>query len=143
MYNVYVDGGGNSKDNCVMGMVIWDDNEKIVFKYASNLYTSSTSNEAEYDALYHTLHIINLNFRLGYLKDEDITIYMDSELVVFQMLGHYDVNAPNLIERHRRTVQSLKHLRHDMKSKIVLKHTHRENNKIADQLGRELREQNG
>jgi ribonuclease HI len=135
---VFVDGGGNKKGNCYYGICISRD-DHIIYKTGDELPRCETNNEAEYTALLMATSLLRL-YIAGDLMDhkEDITIYMDSELVVKQMLGEYKVRAINLAEIYEDARLNLDALRElNQPHKVWLKHIPREENELADQAGRE------
>jgi ribonuclease HI len=135
---VFVDGGGNKKGNCYYGICISRD-DHIIYKTGDELPRCETNNEAEYTALLMATSLLRLCIA-GDLMDhkEDITIYMDSELVVKQMLGEYKVRAINLAEIYEDARLNLDALREqNQPHKVWLKHIPREENELADQAGRE------
>ena len=141
MLSVFVDGGGNKKGNCYYGICVSRDNQ-ILFKSGDTLPQCETNNEAEYSALLMALTLMRLWLAGDVLdKREEIVIYMDSELVVKQMLGDYKVHAINLAERYEDARLNLAALRElNQPHKIWLKHIPREQNKLADKIGREALE---
>ena len=138
---VFVDGGGNRKGNCYYGIVFYRGNQ-IVKKHGKSLPDAETNNEAEYDALIQALHILNFNAHDLTEWEENVTIYMDSELVVKQVLGEYKVNAENLLERVKYARKGLQRLREYLKPNLAvwLKNVPREQNELADSIGREALE---
>lgn len=145
MLSVFVDGGGNKKGNCYYGMA-WYRDDELLFRYGAKLPDCETNNEAEYFAIIAALAITRLHVNgiaevIGKIHDEEITFYMDSELVVKQMLGEYKVHAINLVEKYEDARQYLGALRKlNAPHKVWIKHIPREQNEIADQTGREALE---
>jgi len=133
--NVFVDGGGNRKGNCYYGIAFYR-GEDLVWKIGNDLNDCRTNNEAEYEALYMALLALRLNSDL--LDTDDITIYMDSQLIVRQVLGQYEVKAYNLAWRALLVKRYLEELRSNINPrKVWLKHIPREMNKEADKTGRQ------
>ena len=64
---------------------------KILSKYSAHIGKLVTNNIAEYEALIKALELA-----AKYTKDE-ITCFLDSELVVNQLLGKYRVRNANLL----------------------------------------------
>ena len=85
------DGGarGNPGPGAI-GVIVRDD-EKILTKYSAKIGTS-TNNIAEYEALIKALELAG-----GYTKGE-LTCFLDSELIVKQLLGQYRVRKPELLK---------------------------------------------
>ncbi|MDH5721301.1 MAG: ribonuclease HI family protein [Spirochaetia bacterium] len=97
------------------------ENKKALF-YKSESIGLATNNEAEYAALVEGLRECEKN------NLKNITVFMDSELVVFQMQGKYKVKNPRLKEFY------LKALALTEKLHVSFVHIRREKNAIADYL---------
>lgn len=138
MLSLFVDGGGNKRGNCYYGICLSRDGT-ILHKVGQALPNCETSNEAEYMALIMALSLMRLIVGSNALdKKEEITIYMDSEVVVKQMLGEYKVRAINLAKKYedaRLTLAALREL--NAPHKVWIKHIPREQNELADKTGRE------
>jgi ribonuclease HI len=87
---VYSDGGsrGNPGPSATAFMVL-DENDRILKRHCS-LLGKHTNNQAEYEALISALKCV-----LEFSKD-DVTCFLDSELVVKQLNGEYRVRNPEL-----------------------------------------------
>jgi len=90
---IYTNSDGGSRGNPGLGAigVIVRDGEKILSKYSAKIGKLVTNNVAEYEALIKALEIAS-----RHTKDE-ITCFLDSELVVNQLLGKYRVKKPELL----------------------------------------------
>jgi len=90
---IYTNSDGGSRGNPGLGAigVIVRDGEKILSKYSAKIGKLVTNNVAEYEALIKALEIAS-----RHTKDE-ITCFLDSELVVKQLLGEYRVKKPELL----------------------------------------------
>ncbi len=86
----------------------------------------TTNNQAEYQAFVHALEVADAH---GF---DDVQIRGDSELLVKQIHGEYDVNSPDLREWRVRAIELLE--RFDSWS---LTHVPRELNERADKLANE------
>ena len=141
MLSVFVDGGGNREGNCYYGICL-SRGDHIIYKTGDTLPRCKTNNEAEYTALLMAVSLLRLY--VGGDPEahiEEITIYMDSELVVKQMLGEYKVKAVNLVETYSDVRMGLEALRElNAPEKVWIKHIPREQNELADQAGREALE---
>lgn len=86
------DGGsrGNPGQGAI-GIIIRKDGE-ILTKYSAKIGKFVTNNVAEYEALIKALELAS-----KYTKDE-LTCFLDSELVAKQLLGEYRVRNPKLLE---------------------------------------------
>lgn len=85
------DGGarGNPGPSAI-GVIIRDD-DNILEKHAEKLKGKLTNNVAEYLALIKSLELVQ-----KYTSDE-LTCFLDSELVVKQLLGEYNVRDKKII----------------------------------------------
>ena len=120
---IYTDGGsrGNPGPSGI-GVVILDSNKtkiKEVFKYIGE----ATNNVAEYSALVCGLQEANS------LGATDLTIYIDSELLVKQLSGEYKVKDANMRTLFEKSLAELKNF-----SSFEVKHIERRMNKEADKL---------
>ena len=105
-----------------IGVVIKDSRKKIL-KELSEYIGEATNNIAEYSALIRGLEVA------GDLGAEDITVFMDSELIVKQLSGEYRVKDDGMKKLFLQTLEVLK----DFKS-FDIKHIDRSKNKEADKL---------
>lgn len=81
----YVDGAGYNGRYSAHAIVTGEEVEEVILRVSHKEYTN---NEMEYAALYHCLN------RFAQAGD---TIYTDSELIVRQISGEYNIKAQNLI----------------------------------------------
>jgi ribonuclease HI len=89
--NIYTDGGSRGNPGpAAIAFIIQSDNGEIQKSY-SQFIGIHTNNQAEYKALIKALHFI-------LEKSEEITCYLDSELVVKQVNGIYSVRNTELIK---------------------------------------------
>lgn len=126
--NVLVFSDGGSRGNpgpAGCGAVITDEHGKVLKKLKKYLGVT-TNNQAEYQAL-----ILGLK-AAARMKPKQITCYLDSELVVQQVKGHYRVKKAELkphVEWIRQFVTT------HPNTKFI--HIPREKNRLADQLANE------
>jgi ribonuclease HI len=85
------DGGarGNPGPGAI-GVIVRED-EKILTKYSANIGKFVTNNIAEYEALIKALELASR------FTDDELTCVLDSELVVNQLLGKYQVRNAHLL----------------------------------------------
>lgn len=90
---IYTNSDGGARGNPGPGAigVIIRDGEKILTKYSAKIGKFVTNNIAEYEALIKALELAS-----KFTKDE-LTCFLDSELVVNQLLGKYKVRNQNLL----------------------------------------------
>lgn len=91
---IFTNSDGGARGNPGLGAigVIVRDGEKILSKYSAKIGKFVTNNIAEYEALIKALELAS-----KYTKDE-LTCFLDSELVVNQLLGKYRVRKPELLQ---------------------------------------------
>jgi ribonuclease HI len=91
---IFTNSDGGSRGNPGLGAigVIVRDGEKILTRYSEKIGKFVTNNIAEYEALIKALELAT-----RYTKDE-LTCFLDSELVVNQLLGKYRVRKPELLK---------------------------------------------
>lgn len=118
------DGGARGNPGeAAIGILIRDNNQ-ILKKYSERIGTA-TNNIAEYRALIKALELA-----LEYTKEE-IICFLDSELIVKQLLGEYQVKNPTLLDLFLKVQK----LQENFKS-ITYKHVSRQDKfqKIVDSL---------
>jgi len=96
---IYVDGSirGNGKEWAFGGIgVVAYRRDECIMRF-SQLVKASTNNESEYIAVY-------AGVKLGEDLSRDFIIYSDSELVVKQILGEYQVKKQELLLLYNKTV---------------------------------------
>ena len=124
---IFTNSDGGARGNpgpAAIGVVVRDEN-KILEEFSSTLNKPATNNVAEYRALIKALEIASKHTK------GEITCILDSELIVKQLLGEYQVKNPYLMKLFLE-VQKLQN-RFD---KITYKHVKREdkNQKYVDYL---------
>jgi len=91
---IFTNSDGGSRGNPGPGAigVIVRDGEKILSRYSAKIGKLVTNNVAEYEALIKALELAARHTK------EEITCFLDSELVVNQLLGKYRVRKPELLQ---------------------------------------------
>ncbi|XP_056695837.1 uncharacterized protein [Spinacia oleracea] len=120
-WEMYFDGAAR-QDGAGAGVVFLSP-EKHVLTYSFVLTQLCSNNMAEYQAL-----ILGLQMAVG-LGLKDLDIYGDSQLVISQLLGEYEVKKEDLIPHHRHATKLLEKL-----DTVKLNHVPRSANKMADAL---------
>ncbi len=123
---IFSDGGARGNPGPAgIGAVLYDENKKIIAEISEYL-GETTNNQAEYRALLAALK------KAASLKAEEVTCYLDSELVVRQLNREYKVKnkdlAPLFLEVYNLSLSF---------QKITFKHIPREQNSVADSLANE------
>lgn len=125
MLTINIDGAARGNPGPAGIGVVAKKDGKIVFKIKKYI-GKTTNNVAEYNALITAVeHCLKLNFL-------EILVYSDSELIVKQVTGKYEVKDKKLLHLHKKVVKLTEKLKN---FKIV--HTKRENNMEADKLANE------
>jgi ribonuclease HI len=124
---IYTNSDGGSRGNPGPGAigVIVRDGEKILARHSAKIGKFVTNNIAEYEALIKALELAS-----KYTK-EDLVCFLDSELVVRQLLGQYKVKKPELLKLFLKVQK----LQENFKT-IQYKHVSRENQfqQVVDEL---------
>lgn len=123
---IYTNSDGGARGNPGPGAigVIVRDEGNILVRHSSMVGSHVTNNIAEYEGIIKALELASQHTK-------EVTCFLDSELVVKQLLGEYKVKNPALLELFLR-VQQLQ----ERFDKIKYKHVPRWNKfqQIADEL---------
>lgn len=120
---LFADGGARNNPGPAAGAAVLLDDAGTVIEEAFRFLGDTTNNVAEWNGL---LAGLEAAVRLGVLS---VTIRMDSELVVKQLLGEYRVKHPGLQPLHRQAVALLSKFQ-----SVDIGHVPRKQNKLADAL---------
>jgi ribonuclease HI len=130
---IYTDGGARGNPGpAAIGVVIYDESGTNVIKQIGEHIGDSTNNHAEYTAL-----IRGLNEALV-LGAQQVNFYLDSELVVKQLLGKYKIREENLQKQAGEALRLARNF--DI---VEYFHVPREKNKLADKLVNQALDQAG
>lgn len=122
MITIYIDGasrGNPGKSSCAF---VIEKSGRIIDEKSFFLGVS-TNNQAEYQGLLFAMQ------RAIELNEKNIQLFSDSELLIKQLLGYYQVKSENLKPLYAKYVT----LRKQVES-LDAQHIPREKNKRADQL---------
>jgi ribonuclease HI len=89
---IYTNSDGGARGNPgpgAIGVIVRREGE-IINQYSAKIGKFITNNVAEYEALIKALE-------LACKFDDEVTCFLDSELVVKQLLGEYKVKNPHLL----------------------------------------------
>ncbi|MBC7836353.1 ribonuclease HI family protein [Acetobacteraceae bacterium] len=126
---IYTDGGARGNPGPAgIGAVVMDGEGKVL-KEISQYIGKATNNFAEYEALIRAFELITRLYGAK-LRDMEIDVRMDSELVVRQLSGQYKVKEPGLKGQFARIGM----LRMSEMPNILFSHVPREKNAHADKL---------
>lgn len=121
MFKLYTDGGSRGNPgHAAYGFVVKEDDKTI--KSEGGYLGQNTNNFAEYSAL-----IKGLNFLKENHPNIEVSVFLDSELVVKQLTGIYKIKNENI----KHLVVSVRTLEESFKS-IKYNHIPREKNHEAD-----------
>jgi ribonuclease HI len=128
-WHIYIDGAslGNPGQSGA-GIVTYDEQGNELWRESTHLGTM-TNNMAEYEALVRALR------RAREMAATSVSIYTDSQLVAYQVLGSYKVKN----DRLRKYLQEAKNLIGDFGS-FEIRYIPREKNKVADKLAKSAAE---
>lgn len=132
-YIINTDGGARGNPGPAgIGFVITDETGAVI-KEGSMHIGMTTNNAAEYRALIEALKEIKKISGKNISKTAEVEVRMDSELVVKQLNGEYQINEetlfPYFIAVHNLKVKDLPNIR--------FVHVRREANRRADELANE------
>jgi len=121
-------GDGGSRGNpgqAAYGFVIYEDSEKVVYKQGTRIGIN-TNNVAEYSAVINSLDWIEKN-----CKDvNEISFFLDSQLVVSQLTGKFRVKHPNMLPLFAK----VKQLEFRLNARISYTAIPRAQNSAADEM---------
>jgi ribonuclease HI len=123
MFKLFTDGGarGNPGPSACACVIYTDSNE--VLDMNGKYLDTSTNNFAEYSGL-----LIGLDLALK--NDiEELSCFLDSELVVKQIKGLYKVSNPEMKKLYNKVMEKVSKFK-----KIDFNHIERSKNKFADKL---------
>jgi ribonuclease HI len=122
---VYIDGAsrGNPGPSGI-GIVVLDEEGKVLREYHEFLGPRYTNNQAEYVALIRALEICSMLFPKGVIH-----VFSDSELLINQLTGRYKVRSQDLKELFRSVKQKEKSF-----SRVYYHRVSRDFNRRADEL---------
>ncbi len=124
---IFTDGGSRGNPGpAAAGAVVYQGVEKVAT--VSQFLGTRTNNYAEYEALLLALEAARST--LGSPVKAAVTVKMDSELIVRQMLGVYKVKDPTLKLKHAAAQAII----HESFPRISFVHIRREFNAEADAL---------
>ena len=120
---IYTDGGARGNPGpAAIGIVIYDSLQKEMQRHKEYI-GETTNNQAEYKAL---IKALQMALKMG---AQTLVCYLDSELVVKQMQGHYRIREEGIAML---TTEALKLISKFKQVEFI--HIPRAKNKLADQL---------
>ena len=125
MPTLYFDGAcrGNPSDILGLGAILKDSNNNVIECQCDINNNGGSNNEAEYLSLILGLKLAIKN------KINILNVKGDSQLIINQVTGKYQVKAENLVPLYSEVIELCKHF-----YTIEFKHIKRELNKEADKL---------
>ncbi len=126
---IFSDGGARGNPgHAGIGFLIFDE-ANLVFAFQKYI-GQTTNNVAEYTAVYEALNYLLLQSK----KTQNISFFLDSELVVRQLSGIYKIKTPHLQSLWQKIQQQISQLQKQGLKNISFQHIPREENKKADYL---------
>lgn len=130
---IFTDGGARGNPgHAGIGYVIYKNNVNIV--RAGEYVGITTNNSAEYIAI---LKALTLVFQKK-INTEEIECFLDSELVVNQLMGKYKIKKEHLRNYFIQIQNILSRLKKTTCKKIIFTHIPRNQNKEADELANQF-----
>ena len=127
---IYADGGSRGNPGpAAIGIVICDEKGNAIKEYSEYLGEDFTNNEAEYQAVIFALKKTKALYGKKTIKNMEIEIRSDSELLVNQLWGLYKILEPRIGDLFLK----IWNLKIDFKN-VKFNLIPRERNKIADKL---------
>ena len=121
-YKMFTDAGARGNPGpAAIGVVVYDQSDNIVTEI-SKYIGKATNNVAEYTALLFGV------IKLKELGCTQVDLFLDSELIVKQMLGQYKIKKHELSVIQKQIIDGLKGI------KWTITHVRREKNTYADML---------
>ena len=131
MQKIIVNTDGASRGNpgpASIGVVVCNVKGQILKKYSKTI-GETTNNVAEYQAVIFALTKVKALFGKAKIKDCDVEVRADSQLLVSQMTGNYKIKNSNI----QKLFFKLWNSKIDF-GNVTFKHIPREKNKLADKL---------
>ena len=126
---IYTDGGARGNPGPAgIGAVVQDEKGQML-KEVKQYIGEQTNNFAEYEALIQGMRELKKMYGTK-LRDMQIEVRMDSELVVRQLSGVYKVKEPALKQKFAEVAK----MRLEDAPHMIFTHVYREKNKRADEL---------
>jgi len=128
-FTIHADGGARGNPGPAGAGAVVRDEFGVIVSSVSKFLGHQTNNFAEYEAVILAFEALT-NYVSGAKRDTaDITVKLDSELIVKQMKGDYKVKNPVLKEQHARLSQIAAAF-----GSVTFTHVPREENSDADSL---------
>jgi len=136
-FTIHADGGSRGNPGpSGSGATIRDASGELVATVSQFLGTR-TNNYAEYEAVILAFETLSKLLK-GKTSGVEVSVKMDSELVVKQMKGVYKVKHPVLKEQNARLLRAMEPF-----GKVSFTHIYREENGDADALANEAMDRGG
>lgn len=127
---IYTDGGSRGNPGpAAIGVVFAAARGGVARRYSKTL-GRKTNNEAEYEAVLFALQKARALYGKEKIREMDIEVRMDSELVLRQLSGEYKIEEERLWPLFVRIWNT----RLDFGKKLVFRHIGRESNRDADRM---------
>jgi ribonuclease HI len=131
-FTIYADGGARGNPGPSGSGAVVRDEEGHTVATVSKFLGHQTNNFAEYEAVICAFEALLKLVPENKWKSTEVTVRMDSMLVVRQMRGEWKVKHPNMKPQYGRLIALVAQLR-----SVSFHHVYREDNKDADALANE------
>lgn len=126
---VFCDGGARGNPGpAAIGFVVKNQMSEIIYQHGE-MIGEATNNTAEYQAVIYALRWLG-GFLLAKKSVVKVGFYLDSQLVVNQLNGHFKIKKPHL----RKLFNKLKCLEGEFKAKLYYYYIPRKENSEPDRL---------
>lgn len=128
--NIFCDGGARGNPGpAAAGFVVKDCQGKVLVEKAEYL-GKGTNNVAEYQGVIKSLEWLIKNLKFINKKALTINFFLDSQLIVNQLMGRYKIKQPHL----QQLAIKVKELESQLQAQIRYQYIPREKNSRADYL---------
>jgi len=131
--NIYIYSDGGSRGNpghAAYGFIIYDEQKKIIYSDGKYINTA-TNNQAEYQGVLNALkYLCNYFEKLKIQNQAQISVFLDSKLIVEQMNGNYKIKNEGL----KPIYWEIRELIVKLGGIVHFIHIPREKNKEADKI---------
>ena len=102
---IYSDGGARGNPGpAAIGVLICDEKNEPLFEHGE-VIGETTNNVAEYTAVITGLELAKK------FKPEEISYFVDSQLVAYQISGKYQIKMPHLLKLYQQVKEKEKHFK--------------------------------
>jgi ribonuclease HI len=126
---IFSDGGSRNNPGPAAGGAVVFFDETADCQALGKYYGTQTNNQAEYRALIDALAVVEARYPEKIRSEVDLEIFLDSELIVRQLNGEYQVKNEGLKDFYDQLQEKLSQY-----GNRSITHILRANNKLADKI---------